>query len=145
MLTIYSFANQTAKSIEHILPQTPTNSYWKKVLKEIPNNEIKKYKHSLGNLLLISSDKNSELKNYEYSIKKEGYKVGSYSENKVSKDYENFGKKEIEDREKTLLKFLNNRWKVGINFLEKYPHPGGDEYEFEDENTDNTEEIIDFE
>lgn len=141
----YSFANQTAKSIEHILPQTPTNSYWKKVLKEIPNNEIKKYIHSLGNLLLISSDKNSELKNYEYSVKKDGYKVGSYSENKISKDYENFGKNEIDDREKALLKFLNMRWKVGINFLEKYPHPGGDEFEFEDENIDNVEEIIDIE
>ena len=60
-------------------------------------------------------------------------------------DYENFGKNEIDDREKALLKFLNMRWKVGINFLEKYPHPGGDEYEFEDENIDNVEEIIDFE
>lgn len=141
----YNFANQTAKSIEHILPQSPTNSYWKNVLKEIPKNEIKNYIHSLGNLLLISSDKNSQLKNYEYSTKRDSFKVGSYSENKVSKSFDDFGKLEIEEREKELFKFLKNRWRVNEQFLDKYPHPGGNEYEFEDETIENIEEILDLE
>lgn len=139
----YNFANQTAKSIEHILPQSPTNDYWKKMLKEIPKNEIKNYIHSLGNLLLISSDKNSQLKNYEYLLKRDSFKVGSYSENQVSKDFNEFGKLQIEEREKELFKFLKARWRVNEKFLEIYPHPDGNEYEFEDETIENFEELID--
>lgn len=139
----YNFANQTAKSIEHILPQSPTNDYWKKMLKEIPKNEIKNYIHSLGNLLLISSDKNSQLKNYEYPLKRDSFKVGSYSENQVSKDFNEFGKLQIEEREKELFKFLKARWRVNEKFLEIYPHPDGNEYEFEDETIENFEELID--
>jgi uncharacterized protein with ParB-like and HNH nuclease domain len=139
----YNFANQTAKSIEHIIPQSPTDKYWKNVLKEIPKKEIKNYMHSLGNLLLISADKNSQLKNHEYPIKRDSYKVGSYSENKVSKSFESFGKLQIEEREKELFKFLTSRWRVKEHFLDKYPHPGGGEYEFEDETVDNIDDLLD--
>lgn len=140
---VYNFANQTAKSIEHILPQSPTNAYWKNALKEIPKNEIKNYMHSLGNLLLISSDKNSQLKNHEYPLKRDSYKVGSYSENKVSKTFNDFGKLQIEEREKELFKFLKTRWRVNEQFLTIYPHPGGNEYEFEDETIENIDDLID--
>ena len=123
----FIFANQTAKSVEHILPQTPDNPYWKEALRNIPKPERKKLMHSLGNLLLISSEKNNQLKNKEYPIKCEGYKIGSYSENKVAKMNKEWGKEEIEKREQELLKFLKKRWMIEDNFLTKYPNPSGDE------------------
>ena len=138
----FNFANQTAKSIEHILPQSPTNNYWKNVLKLIPKNEIKNYMHSLGNLLLISSEKNSHLKNYEYPLKRDSFKIGSYSENRVSKSFDEFGKLQIEEREKELFKFLKTRWRVNERFLSIYSHPGGKEYEFEDDTIDNLDDLI---
>ena len=44
-----------------------------------------------------------------------------------------------------LYKFLKSRWRINELFLKKYPHPGGNEYEFEDNTIETIEEIIDFE
>lgn len=121
----YKFASQAAKSVEHILPQTATNSYWKDALKDLSKGEKKKLTHSLGNLLLISRDKNSALRHSEYSIKKDEYKVGSYSENEIAKKYKEWGVEEIEKREASLMRFLKKRWRINEHFQDSYPHPDG--------------------
>lgn len=80
-LTWYTF-----RTIEHILPETPSNPYWTVVL-----NGLEKHKneiiHSLGNLLPLDSANNSSLGNENYYIKCNGkagttsfkYKLGNYS------------------------------------------------------------------
>ncbi len=69
----------SAKSIEHVLPQTPKKgSDWEN-WNDI--NEIDEYVNSVGNLVLLSKGKNSSAKNYNFDTKKEKYlspRVTSY-------------------------------------------------------------------
>ncbi len=53
-------------SIEHILPQTPTDSYW---TSRFTMDDKLKLTNSLGNLSLISVRKNAQAKNYEFTTK----------------------------------------------------------------------------
>ncbi len=58
-------------SIEHVLPQNPEeNSDWKTIFS---NEELETYKHRLGNLVLISRRKNTQLSNLDFVQKKEKY------------------------------------------------------------------------
>lgn len=65
----YSFSNIT---IEHVLPQNPTSeSMW---VNSFPTEEEReKYVHRLGNLVLLSSSKNSLAGNYDFELKKQKY------------------------------------------------------------------------
>lgn len=130
----YSFASQTAKSVEHILPQTLNNN-WKLKLANLSKAQKKGLIHNLGNLLLISTEKNSQLRNDDYSIKRDSYKIGSFSENKVAKEFSDWGQTEIEKRERVLVKFLKKRWRLDDNFLEIY-FSADDENEISDEELD---------
>jgi len=53
-------------SIEHILPQTPTDVYW---TSRFTTDERIKKTNNLGNLSLITVRKNSQAKNYEFKTK----------------------------------------------------------------------------
>ena len=53
-------------SIEHILPQTPTDSYW---TSRFMIDDKLKLTNCLGNLSLITVRKNSQAKNYEFTTK----------------------------------------------------------------------------
>jgi uncharacterized protein with ParB-like and HNH nuclease domain len=53
-------------SIEHILPQTPTNEYW---ISRFSSDDRVKLTNNLGNLSLITVRKNSQAKNYEFETK----------------------------------------------------------------------------
>lgn len=53
-------------SIEHILPQTPTDKYW---TSRFTMDDKLKLTNSLGNLSLITVRKNSQAKNYEFTTK----------------------------------------------------------------------------
>jgi uncharacterized protein with ParB-like and HNH nuclease domain len=53
-------------SIEHILPQTPTDSYW---TSRFTMDDKLKLTNSLGNLSLITVRKNAQAKNYEFTTK----------------------------------------------------------------------------
>lgn len=115
--------NQNGKvSIEHVFPQTPTDSYWTIRFK---TDEDKALTHSLGNLLLLS--KNSELQNDAFDKKKKtikdadgnilhnGYDMGSYSEIEIASLPE-WNPKEIINRGKMLLKFLIDHWNINYPF-----------------------------
>lgn len=58
--------NFESLSIEHILPQTPSNAYWTSRFNI--DDRVKKT-NNLGNLSLITVRKNSQAKNYEYTTK----------------------------------------------------------------------------
>jgi hypothetical protein len=61
----------TAKSIEHVLPQTPkTGSDWEKWNSL---DAIEDYVNTVGNLVLLSKGKNSSAKNLNFDVKKEKY------------------------------------------------------------------------
>lgn len=109
-------------SIEHIFPQTPTES-WKAVFSDCLDDDYCIYSGSLGNLLLLSMSINSSLQNESFMEKKHpktnisgektrnGYSDGSHSEIEVSK-YENWSTAEIEERGVKLLNFMAKRWDI---------------------------------
>lgn len=107
------------ESIEHILPQTPSDPYWKDRLKGYTPAQIKKITNSLGNLVATSIPRNSSLRNRSFhekvgaSDRKVSYKFGSYSEIEVALSL-NWGPEEILQRGLTLIDFISERW--GIYF-----------------------------
>lgn len=102
-------------SIEHILPQTPTD-YWRNQFKQFNDNEIKLLSCALGNLLPLSQSINSKMQNASFEDKKasqssgrRGYQNGSHSEIEVSKET-NWSADIIYKRSKSLLEFMEKRW-----------------------------------
>ena len=135
----YEFAKNKAKSVEHILPQTIVTPSWKELVHDLSNAEIKRYLHSLGNLLLISASKNSSLQNSDFSRKLEAYKTGSYSENEIAQKHKSWSKNKIMKREKDLKAFLFERWGMDEFYLDIYPHPDEIEADIQDEYDDEIE------
>ncbi len=108
-------------SIEHILPQTPDNKYWKEVLKPIPKSKRTRLIDTLGNLVPLSLSINSSLQNDAFDDKKkaklddrgnkvrQGYNNGSHSEIEVSLN-DQWTHEEILERGLRLLSFMEKRW-----------------------------------
>ena len=108
-------------TIEHIYPQTPVDNCWRNSFIGLINKLQRKRKlHSLGNLVLLSSSKNSRLKNncfnkenYDKNNKKDVFSNGSYSEIEVSKS-EEWTPSTIELRGKKILRFFSDRWNIEL-------------------------------
>ncbi|QDW25653.1 DUF262 domain-containing protein [Pedobacter sp. KBS0701] len=140
----YEFASKKNKSIEHILPQN-YKEHWKDEVKGLKKDELKRHLHSLGNLVLISADKNSSLRDSAYNIKSSKYANGTYSEIDITANNKTWTCEKIKERETGLLKFLNNRWQLDTDFCNKYPHPNTVEGEITDElSEDFIEEVIEL-
>lgn len=114
-------------TVEHIYPQNDSKEYWKKRFSKLNSKKKKMLTHSLGNLLVLSQAKNSELQNEGFDYKKKhldknkkptGYFNGSYSEIEVAQ-YTEWTDKKIKERGLTLLEFLESRWEIEINNKEK--------------------------
>lgn len=110
-------------TIEHILPQTPTDWYWRNQFRHFNDNEMKMLTGSLGNLLPLAQSINSSLQNDSFHHKKNpksrrrrGYTDGSHSEIEVSA-YEDWDAQKILDRGLGLLEFMSKRW--GVPFTEE--------------------------
>ena len=109
-------------SIEHIFPQTPTDS-WKESFADIDEADYPFYSGSIGNLLLLSGSINSALQNADFADKKNpkfndaekkirnGYSDGSHSEIEVSR-YDEWTPAQIEKRGLRLLDFMEERWNI---------------------------------
>lgn len=140
----YNFASKKVKSIEHILPQN-YKAHWKEEVKGLKWHEIKRHLHSLGNLVLISSDKNSSLRDSDFDIKRERYANGTYSEIDITSRNKTWTINKIKTRERKLLEFLGDRWELRTDFQDKFPHPDHNESEITDEVIeDYTEEMIEL-
>lgn len=109
-------------TIEHIYPQTPKEQYWLDLFKDLKQSKKKNLLHSLGNLVLLSRSKNSELQNKNFDFKKKhdnnngdevGFFNGSYSEIAVS-SYKKWSPEEIIERGGKMLDFMQERWKFKI-------------------------------
>lgn len=112
-----------ADTVEHIYPQDDT--LWAGLTTMLGGKKqrarVNSYKHSLGNLLLLSRSKNSSLQNLPYSGKDEKkakrprFANGSYSETEVANQFKTWGKQSIERRGKALLQFAENRWNFSFS------------------------------
>lgn len=108
--------NYSSATIEHVLPQNPSKeSEW---LKWFPDEEErKKYLHRLGNLVLLSSGKNSEAQNYDFDKKKQKYfttKTGVASfplTTQVLTEHE-WTPEVVEKRQKQLVDQLKEVWRL---------------------------------
>jgi hypothetical protein len=113
-------------SIEHILPHTPDNVYWKKLFYSYNEKQIASLSGSLGNLLPLSHAINASLQNDSFPDKKNlrkddsgkvirnGYKNGSHSEREVADNYQDWTAESIKARGLRLLDFMSERW--GFSF-----------------------------
>jgi uncharacterized protein with ParB-like and HNH nuclease domain len=110
-------------SIEHIYPQEGTDSYWTKMFKGFSPKQKKYLCNSLGNLVLLSTSKNSELSNNSYKHKRYhtfasgnsgGYVMGSHSENQLANKYLDWKPKSVYERGKEILSFFSKRWNVAL-------------------------------
>ncbi|MFW6026897.1 MAG: DUF262 domain-containing protein [Candidatus Woesearchaeota archaeon] len=109
------------KSIEHILPRTVEDiKYWEDLYGDFSKKEREILSHSLGNLILISSKKNSSMKNRPFPEKKrrnnnvskfKSYRYGTLSERELM-DYKDWSADKILSRGLKLFNFLEKRWKI---------------------------------
>lgn len=110
-------------TIEHVYPQTATESCWQLAFKDVRKKDRKILLHSLGNLVLLAKSKNSSLQNRCFDFKKrhpqestedQGFYNGSYSEIQVA-SYTNWTAIEIIERGRKMLKFMQYRWSFDIS------------------------------
>lgn len=118
------FNSNDYKSIEHILPQTVKNEYWKDILSKYSVSEKRMIKNTLGNLIAISQAKNSSFQNKSFPDKiandenTVGFRFGSYSENELTK-YTNWTVINILKRGLHLINYMEKRWDISIGDIEK--------------------------
>lgn len=110
-------------SIEHIYPQTATNTCWKNTFSTYSKEELTYLTGTIGNLLPLSSSVNSSLQNdcfldkkgvrkdVQGNIIRNGYANGSHSEQEVA-ELANWTPEDILQRGITLLKFMEIRWQI---------------------------------
>jgi len=102
------------KTIEHIYPQNTRSHDWTSKFSRYTVRERKKFRHALGNLVPISSKKNSSLSNRPFSEKvARGFRYGCYSENELTV-CDDWGPEEIKERSVKLLMFMDQRWELGL-------------------------------
>ena len=120
---------RSPNSIEHIYPQEAKEKCWTKKFR-IRKQKKKYILHSLGNLLLLSQSKNSELQNKCFQHKKKhtdkngnetGYFNGSYSEIEVSQ-FQDWTPNDVLARGIKMLEFMEERWVIEIDKKEKILH-----------------------
>ncbi|OCQ89750.1 hypothetical protein BCD64_17510 [Nostoc sp. MBR 210] len=109
----YTFSNIT---VEHVLPQNPSaDSEW---LTLFPTQEDKeKYLHRLGNLVLLSSGKNSMAQNFDFETKKQKYFTTKKGICNFALTTQVLMEKEwtpeiIEKRQKVLIDKLKELWRL---------------------------------
>lgn len=106
------------KSVEHIYPQSGRLQCWSEKFKSFSSPQRKSLRNSIGNLLPVSNQKNSSMKDKCFANKISnkdgvGYKYGCYSENEIT-EYKDWSANEILERGLKLVDFLEKRWKLKI-------------------------------
>lgn len=116
--TLFVKSEKDKVSIEHVYPQTADNPYWNKAFKKYNAQQKVYLTGSLGNLLPLSSSKNSSLQNDSFPDKKspkgkshKGYTDGSHSEIEVAA-YKDWDANAVLERGLLLLDFMEKRWDI---------------------------------
>ena len=122
---LFTTSEKEKVSIEHILPQTPTEWYWQNQFRNYSSDEVKILSGSLGNLLPLSQSINSSLQNDSFeekknpkSSKRRGYTNGSHSEIEVAQN-KDWSADSIYARGMQLLHFMEDRWHIAISQVQK--------------------------
>lgn len=118
-LNLDEFFFSSDNTIEHIYPKHARNTYWTGLYSKYSDTQKKSIRNSLGNLVAVSKEKNVQLKNANFSIKKDnnnglGYKYGTYSEIDLTK-FNDWSINEIKKRGIMLVDFLQKRWNIKIS------------------------------
>ncbi|WP_245616492.1 HNH endonuclease family protein [Deinococcus radiopugnans] len=107
-------------TIEHIYPQNPSRrSCWNEEYCDYSIQERRILKNNLGNLLPLSTPKNSSLGNRCFGEKKGirgstvGYRYGSYSELQVAEN-DDWRPAQIVSRGLKMLDFMETRWGIKL-------------------------------
>lgn len=106
-------------SVEHIYPQRARAPYWVERFGHLSPTEKRRLRNSLGNLLALSTPKNSSLSNKPFPEKigntssTVGYRFGSYSENEVGM-LSHWTPEEIVERGIRMLSFMETHWRLTI-------------------------------
>ena len=105
-------------SIEHIYPQKDNKECWETIFGKYTKERKDVLKNTLGNLLPLSTQRNSSFQNNCFQDKKDdgkggGYCVGSFSEAEVYKLTE-WNSDKIIERGVKLLEFMERRWNLNI-------------------------------
>jgi uncharacterized protein with ParB-like and HNH nuclease domain len=103
-------------TVEHVLPQNPaSNSIW---MKWFPSPEEREtYVHRIGNLVLLSSAKNSQAQNYDFDLKKKKYfrtktGVSPFALTTQVLNEQEWTPEVIERRQKELIGVLKRVWRL---------------------------------
>lgn len=113
-------------NIEHVLPQSFQNNcdgIMSDYLKEKALSDDEKHRaekiivNTLGNLTILRYSKNSELQNNSWTVKRERYKAGSFSELAIS-EKEVWDRCAIRERGMEMLDFLSSMVQ-GLSFTEQ--------------------------
>jgi hypothetical protein len=100
-------------TIEHILPQTMTDKYWKQ---RFLDDEHELIVHKIGNLTLLSGRKNSAAQNYNFDAKKEVYlkkhKKVSFDMTKDICALQEWNKDLFNERQKNYVNKLYSEFKI---------------------------------
>ncbi|MBW4544614.1 MAG: DUF262 domain-containing HNH endonuclease family protein [Symplocastrum torsivum CPER-KK1] len=106
--------NFSITTVEHVLPQNPaSNSMW---MKWFPSpEERERYVHRIGNLVLLSSAKNSQAQNYDFELKKQKYfttktGVSPFALTTQVLNEQEWTPEVIEQRQKELIGVLKKVW-----------------------------------
>ena len=113
----YTKTKKDYVSVEHIYPKADKDC-WEEIFSEFDDVERSALRNSLGNLLPLSTQRNSSFQNNCFELKKDdgkggGYCVGSYSEAEVYK-YDTWDAEKIKARGIKLLGFMEKRWNLEI-------------------------------
>lgn len=100
-------------SVEHVLPQTPTDKYWLKRFDEVKAKELV---HKLGNLTLLSGKKNSSAQNYDFKKKKAVYEKKndkvSFDMTKKVIEQDDWNEEIILNRQKKMVSTALKIWSI---------------------------------
>ena len=109
------FFDDAYATIEHIYPKNARNQYWREKFGKFSQSERERIRDSIGNLLLVSKEKNGKLGNLSFPDKKDNkqntacYRYGSFSEIEVCESVD-WDSTEVLKRGLKILNFMIGRW-----------------------------------
>ncbi|MBO4864191.1 MAG: DUF262 domain-containing protein [Eubacterium sp.] len=101
-------------TVEHVMPQTLSDSWKKYIAKHGGIEKYEKYTHSLGNLTLTNY--NSSLSNKEFDIKKEEYKQSNYAFTKELADVSEWTSEVIVSRGERMADIATQIWIIDEDY-----------------------------
>lgn len=97
--------NSQSINLEHILPKKPENNW-----PQFSIEDRRTYTHRIGNLALLQSRANRDLKNFSFKDKKSAYENAPYVLTKQISDVEEWNPVAISDRQKNLAELAVKAW-----------------------------------